>query len=952
MKIRFQVRPSPTDTYSWECGDAQFEIGRGNDCKLRIQGDAGRLVSTRHAQVELTPAGAFLTDLRSTNGTFLNGGRLTDRTALRIADQIQFGQGGPKLEVLAIELPTETPVVPGVLALPPAVPIPALSPAPVAKGLLTPAPLPAVPGPGGSRQRFLLIATGLAAVVLVALAVIAFRPEVRRRLTSPEAPAAPEPLNARPLKPAPGLEVPKPGQSEPEVVKPKPPEPVVKTIKIEEKPWVSASLVIVNPGPQGTVQQAVAIEQTGEPPVYKVLAKLEGEEAARAAEVAWEARISIIADDQALARKIFGKLNQGQSLDKPELEVLSRKWREYRVFPKDATLVVFNDLQEERTRLGYRGPARAFGGASDELWFRDVRDKEPKPFHAENVQDGTLREGISDEVLLRIVGLDFLDYCLYRIANALSTEQRQAMNIYVVGDMTEIARPENRYDMLKLSPHFSPRPDQLRMRSEADRLTRESERLAAELRARLVDMGLPVVEWSKEFAFGAYDTDFRRPAFKLAMENTLLGVSHVLMFRVRTPHKRGMYELSLRLVDLRNGRPLWQGQADRLDPSEANAFELVNSQYLLHTGQVKLLELNSEVAIVDESTRAWAHGGVPLLVPPIRLKAEEDNELHRRRLAQQKERALPFEHKIHGPAIMRGQQLRLGYLIEKDGASYFYRDLFSKTGRALPAEALASEPLLVEYDRAVPSAHQMRYFVWRLVKFILPVAGQVEKVVIKDGRQQVTSTLCHADGIKGGEKLVAIRMSDGSGAAASETVLPQELTVRSVTDKDSVANVEPVEGVDPKTVPAVQLGDLVHVRRSRKIVVAVLPPRVDMNTAPTATAPAGEAKNLTNFTTRVGKTLCDKLDSAMGKLGVEILERAELDALVKEQQNENFDTNEARLPLIGRVRGATHVVLTEISPGYNNEANVQVRVVDVETSKKNVQFDFKFNQSQYESWGP
>lgn len=49
-------------------------------------------VSSRHAQVEWTGRGWFLTDLRSTNGTLLNGRPVgTRRVRLRENEQITFG---------------------------------------------------------------------------------------------------------------------------------------------------------------------------------------------------------------------------------------------------------------------------------------------------------------------------------------------------------------------------------------------------------------------------------------------------------------------------------------------------------------------------------------------------------------------------------------------------------------------------------------------------------------------------------------------------------------------------------------------------------------------------------------------------------------------------------------------------------------------------------------------
>src|SRR5438067_13448915 len=52
-------------------GEAALVIGRGDDCDVRIQDHS---VSRRHARIEPMPHGVFVTDLVSTNGTFINDG--------------------------------------------------------------------------------------------------------------------------------------------------------------------------------------------------------------------------------------------------------------------------------------------------------------------------------------------------------------------------------------------------------------------------------------------------------------------------------------------------------------------------------------------------------------------------------------------------------------------------------------------------------------------------------------------------------------------------------------------------------------------------------------------------------------------------------------------------------------------------------------------------------------
>ena len=62
-------------------------LGRAGDFVLGKKG-----LSRRHAQIEVSVAGAILSDLDSKNGTFVNGIRICEPTSLRDGDQIRLGE--------------------------------------------------------------------------------------------------------------------------------------------------------------------------------------------------------------------------------------------------------------------------------------------------------------------------------------------------------------------------------------------------------------------------------------------------------------------------------------------------------------------------------------------------------------------------------------------------------------------------------------------------------------------------------------------------------------------------------------------------------------------------------------------------------------------------------------------------------------------------------------------
>jgi pSer/pThr/pTyr-binding forkhead associated (FHA) protein len=70
--------------------------GRGPESSLQLDGDD--FASARHARIEPRVDGVWIEDLGSTNGTFVNGARVTTERLLQPGDVLRLGQTELRLE--------------------------------------------------------------------------------------------------------------------------------------------------------------------------------------------------------------------------------------------------------------------------------------------------------------------------------------------------------------------------------------------------------------------------------------------------------------------------------------------------------------------------------------------------------------------------------------------------------------------------------------------------------------------------------------------------------------------------------------------------------------------------------------------------------------------------------------------------------------------------------------
>ena len=76
----------------------KFFIGRAEDCNLRAHSD---LVSRHHCVIVIEEGYVAVRDFQSKNGTFVNGQRITDETALKSGDRLKVGQIELEIQIAA-----------------------------------------------------------------------------------------------------------------------------------------------------------------------------------------------------------------------------------------------------------------------------------------------------------------------------------------------------------------------------------------------------------------------------------------------------------------------------------------------------------------------------------------------------------------------------------------------------------------------------------------------------------------------------------------------------------------------------------------------------------------------------------------------------------------------------------------------------------------------------------
>ena len=102
MKLILTINEGSLAGKEFNLSTGHLSIGRTETCSIRFDPLREKIASSQHAFVEARPDGFYITDNNSTNGTLVNGERIS-AARLNTGDSIQFGTNGITASVVVDE---------------------------------------------------------------------------------------------------------------------------------------------------------------------------------------------------------------------------------------------------------------------------------------------------------------------------------------------------------------------------------------------------------------------------------------------------------------------------------------------------------------------------------------------------------------------------------------------------------------------------------------------------------------------------------------------------------------------------------------------------------------------------------------------------------------------------------------------------------------------------------
>ena len=567
--------------------------------------------------------------------------------------------------------------------------------------------------------------------------------------------------------------------------------------------WETADFVMVNP-----TDYSLAMRDTPAGIVLENKATGEAATDTIAASRGWD--IPRIQDDRALTREIYNAVDVGDTLPTALASRVREFWRPYRFVPADPdatpnslTYVSFRDAVTFENVVGFL--SRADG---DGIEYYTI-GKEKKKIPYSRIHPGSARQGRAEDVLDTLSDMDFLDYCLLKVAQKLGTPGSSGnpesgyrrVGVRVEVDIPTVKKAFGSATDKALNSLIHPDHPFVTFfalmgkKHNFDRVMKSSQQELAlyvrdEILSKLTAMDIPVFE----------DNGSWNPLdpFDVVMNQLqLANGTHAVSVKLKDATHGGQFHLSVRLHDA-TGTIIWAGDGERDKERLLGSVPNANYQYHVNSGTTSLIYLKKDHA------EGFIGQEEPPVVEPLKVRSAKERYSH------------------------------LVYLeTPPDSPVLTYRTLFSKDTQTVEREHV--EKIVPVTDiKQVPIEHLMRYLVSQIASRSLPPAGRV--LDINHEANHAVISLGRRHGIDSGDRIRILRVSKkieslydkgsyGLHVPGGEALLPTNVVVSEAGDDYSrvVFADSGFEDVWPENVP-IQKGDLVVGRVDGSQVLAVVSP--------------------------------------------------------------------------------------------------------------------------------
>lgn len=549
-----------------------------------------------------------------------------------------------------------------------------------------------------------------------------------------------------------------------------------------------SDFILVNPN-----SYAVAIQEL-EDGRFQVIQKAEGPSQQDVVRWAKKENRFIIDQDHALTRRIQNLVAENDLVPDDLSQAIRRFWQGLD-FPipreeLDPAFVVFR-----RADTGERQVAFYLDHDADELRFRGIAPTDDSIARSQ-IQLGSVRMARGEKILAHLGDVDFLNFCILRAAQGLTTRDGKPSPIRVAVHLEVDALQEEKKlsklpdtrstDLLfEFWSRLQEKPYPRDSRKEPVRLLRElAMYIEDEVYDKLTKLAIPVMERQQVQAV-VEENGFGKPlAPSSQFELSQLGATHLLFVDLKKSRQGGRYHLALRLTDVRQGKVLWAQSGEQLVPQPD-----VQQRFLMQTGRLALMTLK-------QGSQAQFEGyEEPAVAVPAFLGVKSSRE-----------------HLVFVEDSV-------------DDRLLVYRPLFSSENQLISRNEVEHIKWVTK-DRDVETPHQVRYMVWKLASKILPSAGRA--IHVEGDRATITLGLRH--GVKHHDTLYVLReleRPDGehlTGGSPAHALLATSLSVTEIHDHASkvvisgsgLAGWENDEGLRPD--------DIVITKPGRPMSIAMLAP--------------------------------------------------------------------------------------------------------------------------------